>query len=107
MSFLLGEDVSFAGPASSSESVKDAVIERLRSRILSLERHAPRRGPWAATTSTSEEGARPISPQVSRREAGWQLVCAAADTLLPTGLAANALHEIKGQPSALHGASAA
>ncbi len=105
----MGEKVSSAAPASSSESVKDAIIEGLRSRILGLERHAPRRGSWAsqAAASASEGIPPPASPRLSGREADWRLGCPDADALLPAGLEPNALHEIKGEPSAPHGASAA
>lgn len=43
----------------------------------------------------------------SRRRLRWELGCPACDDLLPRGLEANSLHEIKGVPSAIHGASAA
>ena len=86
----------------SGVSVQAAVIERLRSHILSLERHAPRRGPAAIPESVSSED--------QNRAAGngplWKLGCDAGDGLLPGGLDTNAVHEIKGAPSVAGGASA-
>jgi len=88
-----------------SASVKDAVIAGLRSRILSLERHAPRRGPWegAQEAPTAASG----GVRTSSRRPRWELGYPAGDALLPAGLEPNALHEIKGAASAHHGASAA
>lgn len=84
----------------SSASVQAAVIERLRSRILSLERHAPRGGP-AAIPETKDRGL------AAGKRVPWELGCDAGDALLPGGLEANAVHEIKGAPSVARGASAA
>lgn len=91
------------GPAAGlmNASRKAAVIAGLRSRILSLERHAPRRGPLAPSEPTSAEGRHPGRP---RR---WELGCSATDALLPKGLETNAVHEVKGVPSIAGGASAA
>jgi protein ImuA len=83
----------------SNASVQAAVIERLRSRILSLERHAPRRGP-AAIPETKDQGL------AARKRPPWELGCDAGDALLPGGLETNAVHEIKGAPSVAGGASA-
>ena len=104
MRFLLDSRVSAAvsvlSPGSGKDdAVKDAVIESLRSRILHIERHAPRRGVSAAPENS------PL-PR-SRRRLRWELGCPACDDLLPRGLEANSLHEIKGVPSAVRGASAA
>jgi hypothetical protein len=99
----LGEKIPAAMPASLSGSVRETVIEGLRARILGLERHAPRRGAWASMAAASaSEGV-----SSARREPSWQLGCAVADALLPAGIEANALHEIKGVPSAKNAASAA
>ncbi len=80
---------------------KDAVIENLRSRILHIERHAPRRG---AVASASESAS---LPRAGRGRISWELGCPVCDDLLPRGLETNSLHEIKGQSSAVRGASAA
>ncbi len=77
-------------------SVKAAVITGLRSRILSLERHASRRGP----------SSQPDDAGTSSRRWSWELGCPSFDELLPRGLETNSVHEIKGTPSALGGASA-
>jgi protein ImuA len=53
--------------------------------------------------SASENASLPRSPRRLR----WELGCPASDGLLPRGLEPNSLHEIKGEPSAVHGASAA
>ena len=79
---------------------KDAVIESLRSRIVHIEKHAPRRGAVASSPDSA------ASPPLGRRFT-WALGCPAADDLLPRGLETNSLHEVKGQPSAERGASAA
>lgn len=103
MRFLLDSRVSPAvsglSPDPGKDAVKDSVIESLRSRILHIERHAPRRGASAVPENS------PL-PR-SRRRLRWELGCPACDDLLPRGLEANSLHEIKGVPSAIHGASAA
>ena len=77
-------------------SVKAAVITGLRSRILSLERHASRRDP----SSLPDDAGTPS------RRGDWELGCPSFDELLPSGLETNSIHEIKGTPSALGGASA-
>ena len=77
-------------------SVKAAVITGLRSRILSLERHASRRDP----------SSQPDDAGTSSRRWSWELGCPSFDELLPRGLETNSVHEIKGTPSALGGASA-
>jgi len=100
MSFLLDPRVSAAVSVLSPESGKDAVIESLRSGILHIERHAPRRGASAAVPENA-----PL-PR-SRRRLRWELGCPACDDLLPRGLETNSLHEIKGAPSTIRGASAA
>lgn len=81
-------------------ATKAAVIARLRSRILSLERHAPRRGPAASSD-------RVLSAIRGKRRKCWELGCDAIDDLLPRGLEPNAVHEIKGVPSIRGKASAA
>ncbi len=88
-------------------NVREAVIEGLRSRILSLERHAPRRGAWASAAQIPESAAPSAASQRGRQELGWKLGCPAVDALLPAGFEAGALHEIKGAPSTKEGASAA
>jgi protein ImuA len=99
MGFLLDLRIPSAVSASFPESPKNIVIEGLRSRILSLERHAPRRGASALPE---------VSPSPSqRRRVRWELGCPECDALLPRGLESNSLHEIKGEPSAVDGASAA
>ena len=77
-------------------SVKAAVIVGLRSRILGLERHASRRDP----------SSQPYDAGAPSRRGVWELGCPSFDELLPRGLETNSLHEIKGAPSALGGASA-
>jgi hypothetical protein len=77
-------------------SVKAAVIAGLRSRILGLERHASRRDP----------SSQPDDAGAPSRRGVWELGCPSFDELLPRGLETNSLHEIKGAPSALGGASA-
>ena len=79
---------------SNQASRQAAVIARLRSRIQSLERHALRYAPSADTGA-------------ARQPPRWGLGCSACDALLPRGLEANAVHEIKGTPSVAKGASAA
>src|SRR5260221_4453287 len=104
MSFALGLRIPSAVPVPPSETAKSSLIEGLRSRILSLERHAPRRGSSSLPESLASESASlPRSPRRLR----WELGCLTSDGLLPKGLEPNALHEIKGEPSAFHGASAA
>lgn len=98
MRFLLDPRVSTPAPV--LPTGKDAVIENLRSRILHIERHAPRRG---AAVSAPESAS---LPRAGRR-VSWELGCPACDDLLPRGLETNSLHEIKGQSSADRGASAA
>lgn len=92
------------GPAADlmSASRKAAVIAGLRARILSLERYAPRRGPLAPSEPISAEGR-----QYPVRQRRWELGCSAAGILLPKGLEANAVHEVKGVPAVAGGASAA
>jgi protein ImuA len=85
--------------------VKDAILDGLRSRILRLERHAPRKGPWASTSFAAAGDNGSPTPLVSQMPR-WRLGCPAFDALLPAGIEANALHEIKGLPSTLTGASA-
>ena len=92
----------FVVPDRPMGSVRDAVIAGLRSRILSLERHVTWRGP-GEDASTSE--GKDLSHSLPRSR--WELGCPASDALLPAGLEPGALHEIKGAPSAAHGASAA
>ena len=77
-------------------AVKEAVIAGLRSRILGLERHASRRGPSSLPDDAGAQSRRGV----------WELGCPSFDELLPRGLETNSLHEIKGAPSALGGASA-
>jgi hypothetical protein len=97
--------VPSAVSALSAESTKEAVIEGLRSRILSIERHAPRRGPSSSLPEARVSENSPLSRLPRRLR--WELGCPAFDRLLPKGLEPNSLHEIKGEPSAIHGASAA
>lgn len=105
----LGEKFSSSVPLPPSAAAKEAVIQGLRSRILCLERHAPRRGARALQENgaSPESGSSPAAHAPQRQEPIWKLGCPAVDALLPAGLAANALHEIKGVPSAKDGASAA
>jgi protein ImuA len=83
------------GPNQASRQA--AVIARLRSRIQSLERHALR---YTSSAPSADTG-------TARQPPYWGLGCAACDALLPRGLEANAVHEIKGTPSVARGASAA
>jgi hypothetical protein len=86
---------------SAGVSPQAAVIAKLRSRILSLERHTPRRGLSAFSETVASEQ-RALGSQ--RR---WELGCEACSLLLPRGLETNAVHEIKGTSSIAGGASAA
>ncbi|RUO99629.1 hypothetical protein [Hyphomicrobium sp.] len=99
----MGEKITSSLPPTPALPGKAALIAGLRSHILSLERHAPRRGLWAAEADPS----RGHSTALPRPEQGWRLGCSAVDALLPTGFEAGALHEVKGDPSAAEGASAA
>lgn len=97
-----GDKLACRAPTDLLEATrKAAVIAGLRSRILNLERHAPRRGPLTASQAVPPEA------PCSARQQRWEFGCNALDALLPRGLATNVVHEIKGTPSATGGASAA
>ncbi|HML29314.1 MAG TPA: hypothetical protein PKE16_10825, partial [Hyphomicrobium sp.] len=79
----MGEKFSSSMPLAPSAAVKKAVIEGLRSRILSLERHAPRRGVRALQENgaSAENVSSPAAHPSQRLEPIWKLGCPAMDAL--------------------------
>jgi hypothetical protein len=99
----MGENFRMPVSFAPSSERRNDLLDSLRSSILKIEKHALRKGP-AITRDEAQgrSGGAGFPPR-----ARWELGCNADQALLPGGLEANALHEIKGKSSSPNGASAA